>query len=376
MPITITPKFQALKLIESARSHGADVSELLTSIGVKAEELKTPEDSIPTDVYCRLLQKVAYISQQHWCGLPGSKEDPVGGFRVLCRVIANCNTLGQALERSEEFYALYGRKEWGITFQVDSGLAYVSIAGPEVNQRPEFKTVHYMYILHRFWSWLCGQIIGLEFVNLVHRPCDNLSAYQGLFECPIHFGQEANTVVFDASYLDAALIQSELALMDFVETAPYELLLAPEDHNDSITAKIRYLIGSDFTRPLPSFEEIIDRLHTSASTLRRKLKKEGTTYQKIKDDARKEAAMAYLKREDFSVTTSAFIMGFDDPSAFTRCFKRWTGMAPSEYRAMYVESKSKKLYSVELESGNLKRSLVSAEHGMRAMALEMNSNAR
>jgi len=338
------PAEQAQRLLASAHKYGADVDKLLSSVGL---DLSTPisaevgESGVPADLYCKLLQKVAYVTHQHWFGLPGTESDPVGGFRMLCRVIAHCRTLEQAIDRATEFYHLYGLPGWGFQLHRDGGRACLSICSREQDRAPEFKTVHYMYILHRFWAWLSGQYVELDEVNLVSNPCQSLPTYRELFDCPINFNQRENSLVFDVEYLRAPIIHSEQALMQFVETAPYELLLAPQDHDDSITAKICYLIGSDFTRPMPSFDEIIYRLHTSASTLRRKLKKEGTTYQKIKDDARCEAAKAYLKRPDLSVTTSAILMGFDDPSAFTRSFKRWTGLAPSEYRARYVPSSPK-----------------------------------
>lgn len=355
MSIRTMPAEQAQKLLASAHKYGADVDELLESTGLilpRQDELHPHDLAVPADLYCKLLQKVAYATHKHWFGLPGTERDPVGGFRMLCRIVAHCRTLEQAIARATEFYSLYGLPGWGFTLRRDGDRATLSICTRDMGTAPQFKTVHYMYILHRFWAWLSGQYMDLREVNLVRNPCHSLDAYRELFDCEIRFNQQENSLVFDSSYLDAPMVHSEQALMDFVETAPYELLLAPQDKDDSITAKIRYLIGSDFTRPMPSFDEIIDRLHTSASTLRRKLKREGTTYQKIKDDARREAAMAYLKRSDLSVTTSAFLMGFDDPSAFTRSFKRWTGLAPSEYRARYVSAgkRTARVYPIESAS--------------------------
>ena len=370
MSIRTMPAEQAQKLLASAHKYGADVDQLLESTGLvlpEQDDFYVDDLAVPADLYCKLLQKVAYATHKHWFGLPGTEADPVGGFRMLCRIVAHCRTLEQAIARATEFYSLYGLPGWGFTLRREGANATLSICTQERDQAPEFKTVHYMYILHRFWAWLSGQYMDLQAVNLVSNPCQSLDVYRELFDCEIKFNQQENSLVFDSSYLDAPMVHSEQALMDFVETAPYELLLAPQDKDESITAKIRYLIGSDFTRPMPSFDEIIERLHTSASTLRRKLKREGTTYQQIKDDARREAAIAYLKRPDLSVTTSALLMGFDDPSAFTRSFKRWTGLAPSEFRARYVpaEKRVARVYPLDLagktppivSSGSLYRSV-------------------
>ena len=71
----------------------------------------------------------------------------------------------------------------------------------------------------------------------------------------------------------------------------------------------------------------------SAPTLRRRLKREGTTFQQLKDTCRCEAAKDYLGRSDLSINAVARQMGFTDPSAFHRSFKKWTGKTPGDYRA-------------------------------------------
>ena len=70
----------------------------------------------------------------------------------------------------------------------------------------------------------------------------------------------------------------------------------------------------------------------SAPTLRRRLKKEGTTFQQLKDECRRDASMGYLSNPDLSINAVAALMGFTDPSAFHRSFKKWTGLTPGEYR--------------------------------------------
>ena len=78
----------------------------------------------------------------------------------------------------------------------------------------------------------------------------------------------------------------------------------------------------------------------SAPTLRRRLKAENVTFQELKDQCRCEAAIAYLSRPDLSINAVATLMGFTDPSAFHRSFKKWTGMPPGEYRQRHLSGES------------------------------------
>ena len=82
-----------------------------------------------------------------------------------------------------------------------------------------------------------------------------------------------------------------------------------------------------------SEDAMAEQLHMSRRTLQRKLAKADLTYQKLVDDTRRDLAMRHLEDPRHSVTDVTFLLGFSQQSAFTRAFKRWTGMSPSEYRA-------------------------------------------
>ena len=69
--------------------------------------------------------------------------------------------------------------------------------------------------------------------------------------------------------------------------------------------RIREIIGDDFRGELPSFEELTGLLNMSARTLRRRLEKEGTSYQRIKDNARRDAAITMLSRQGMTVSEVA-----------------------------------------------------------------------
>src|SRR6185369_6053431 len=81
-------------------------------------------------------------------------------------------------------------------------------------------------------------------------------------------------------------------------------------------------------------EETAKQLHMSPRTLQRKLAEANTTYLKLVDDARKDLALRYIEDPRRSVTDITFSLGFSQPSAFTRAFRRWTGRSPSDYRSL------------------------------------------
>lgn len=92
------------------------------------------------------------------------------------------------------------------------------------------------------------------------------------------------------------------------------------------------LITLDLPTGLPSFAEISSHLHMSESSLRRRLQKENTSYQKLKDEVRCQVAIDKLVNNTIKVADLSDFLGFTEPSSFVRSFKNWTGETPKSYR--------------------------------------------
>jgi AraC-like DNA-binding protein len=152
-----------------------------------------------------------------------------------------------------------------------------------------------------------------------------------LFCADARFNQPATGVAFDASYLDLPVIQSERSMKEFLRGAPANFLVKYRN-SESLTARIRRRLRQVRPADWPDFETLAKQLHTTSSTLRRRLEDEGHSYQAIKDDLRRDLAINYLSRSRSSVMDVALALGFAEPSAFHRAFKKWTGANPGEYR--------------------------------------------
>ncbi|WP_290883145.1 helix-turn-helix transcriptional regulator [Fischerella sp.] len=73
-------------------------------------------------------------------------------------------------------------------------------------------------------------------------------------------------------------------------------------------------------------------IYKDSRQLQRELQAEGTSYQQLLDETRKELALRHLQNLDTPIHDVAFLLGFSEPSAFHRAFKRWTGQTPRVYR--------------------------------------------
>lgn len=101
--------------------------------------------------------------------------------------------------------------------------------------------------------------------------------------------------------------------------------MADLNQANTYTRQVVQKIKRSLTGEVPTVEAIAHSLATSVRHLQRSLRAEGTSYQQLLEDTRKELALCYLKQPKHSIHDVAFLLGFSEPSAFHRAFKRWTG---------------------------------------------------
>ena len=323
-----------------AGERGYDFTGVLRSAGLDFDLLDpTAEDWRPEVTamqYSRIYQQTLSLLQDETFGLHPKKVVSPGAFRMMCYCIISCPTLGKAIRRATEFYRAFFDEEAQLYANFSQQHARVGYRdmGNRGQHQVDVTDAYGLSIWHRFFGWLTGRPIELERVDFIGDPPANVEKYEALFGCPLYFKQRANLLYFDSEYLQYPLVHTEQSLHDFLRTAPYQLLtMTRESHEDSLVTQVRAMIGHDFSQGFPSFEAISSALHMSAPTLRRRLKREGTTFQQLKDKCRCEAAGEYLSRADLPINAIALQLGFTDPSAFHRSFKKWTGQTPGQYRA-------------------------------------------
>lgn len=187
-----------------------------------------------------------------------------------------------------------------------------------------------LYTWHRIASWLVGNFIDLSAVHVDEARQGAAETYISPFRAPFYFRQTQNSLCFHSRYLDMPLVRGEDDLNSMLATFPAQLIRADE-MADSMAAKVIGLLGMDYREDMPSLEEVAARLATTAPTLHRRLRAEATSYQKIKDGVRRDAAIAMLRGGNTPGSQIAEQLGFSDASTFYRAFKKWTGFTPQEF---------------------------------------------
>lgn len=103
----------------------------------------------------------------------------------------------------------------------------------------------------------------------------------------------------------------------------------------SYAAKVRSVLVELLPLGDCSIEKVAEKFCVSPRTLQRKLKNEDTNYQQQLNHCRELLAKHYLKETQTTITEIAFLLGFEDPSSFSRAFHTWTGQSPDSYRQQF-----------------------------------------
>jgi AraC-like DNA-binding protein len=194
-----------------------------------------------------------------------------------------------------------------------------------------------LIMLYGLACWLIGRRIPILVAEFAYPEPAHSSEYRIMYSSRLSFGQPNTALTFASEYLDQPVIQNEQSVKEFLRIIPENILVKYKNTN-SLTAKIRRRLRQTLPHELPDFEVLARELHTASATLRRRLHEEGESYQSIKDQLRRDVAITYLSHSDRSVMDIALELGFAEPSAFHRAFKKWTGASPGEYRRSLATS--------------------------------------
>ncbi len=327
-------------LLRMVGDRGYDFSGILADAGLDFNPLHQADPGYRAEIsamqYSRVYQHVLHLLQDETFGVTGSELVAPGAFRMMCYCIISCDNLGQAIGRASEFYRTFFDESSQLYANFSEQYARVGYRTIDRNDQPQVAAAdaYGLSMWHRFFGWLCGRPIELKRVDFSGAAPERLEKYEKLFGCPLYFNQVNDLLYFDSASLAWPVVHTEHSLREFLRTAPYQLLVMENDPNgNNLSAQVKAMIGHDFSEGFPSFDTISSALNMSAPTLRRRLKREGTTFQQLKDDARCEAAKLCLDRPELSINEVALQMGFTDPSAFHRSFKKWTSQTPGQFRA-------------------------------------------
>jgi AraC-like DNA-binding protein len=318
-----------LPLLEYLENEGFDLESILDRVGIPRSALEDAKTRFPKGNLEALWQVASEAT-----------GDPAIALRVSTRVKPNAlGIIGYLASASES-----GRNAFeivkGLTpllwedFECDleSGgeVAFIRCSTGCNPQESRF-TIEYAIGLTITMSRVigAGRSDPLE-ARFSYSAPEYADEYQQILRLPVRFDSGEDGVLFPISMMDSSNPAADAALRQVLERYAADQL-AKIPTSARFSQRIRACIRSMLPLGGLTADTVAAQFSMSNRTLRRRLQEEATSYQEILDDVRAELARHYLTKEKRAIDEVAFLLGFSDPSAFTKAFRRWTGQTPADF---------------------------------------------
>lgn len=327
-PAVPPPSPQALSnfrpLLDAFESLGCARGRILGAAGLTERDFDDP-DAVITDAgcnafFCEALRQRPIPN----AGLRVAEQIPMGAYPLLDYLVMTSESVGEGFGRLARYLRLVGSPS-DLDIRDDGDPVVVRLA-PTNPFNAEFTLS--LAVLH-FRRETNGRF-GAARLLLRHRPDDPVD-FERQLGCPLRAGAETDELDVPRAVWRLALRRRD-SLLHGVLRVQADGMLARLVTETGAAARVRRVLAGRISRGDATLEEIGRSLGWSPRSLQRRLQEEGTSYQEILDDVRREAAESYLRGSGLSCSEVGYLLGFSEPAAFTRAFKRWRGTTPLEFR--------------------------------------------
>ncbi|GAA1651884.1 transcriptional regulator [Mycolicibacterium murale] len=321
---TISVQFVRVALA-MAGAGGHDTVLPLALAGLPAELVDQDAARVTETQATRLVQALWDGTDDEVLGV-GPKPVPRGTFAMMTLGVIHAPDLAEALRRLVEFARI--GLGFDATLTVADGTVTLTLDSAEQHQAV---AAVFLAVVHRFSGWLVGRHLELAAVQLPGPIPAGSAEYRDVYGVAPRFGCAAAALTFDARQLRARVIQNESTLGELIRDSPSALLFR-QHYRPSAASQVRRILDHSAAPSLVSLEAAARLLNVSDQHLRRLLRDEGSSFRQIKEDVLRDDAVASLAGGIETVDALSERLGFSEPSAFRRAFRRWTGSPPSAYR--------------------------------------------
>ncbi len=327
------------KIADAADARGVRAEELYRAVNLDPSLLDDPDNRIPFSQFVALYENAARLTGDDAFGLHVGEISTPELFDVLGYVVINSPTLGEALNRLVRYHSIWSD---GALFRLDvsGSRACLTYEYAESQGSPRRHDCEMTFSIAVSFA---RRVTGVDWapveVSFQHPKPQSTDEHRRIFRAPVLFSRPSNDLILDSALLGLPITMADPGLCDILDRQARELL-ARLPHEDSLANQVRGLLTETLKAGDSRLETLSQRFGVSPRTLQRRLRDEGTSHQELLDEVRKELSKRYLMEPELAICEVAYLLGFSEPSAFHRAFRRWTGITPKAFRISQVRSRT------------------------------------
>ena len=323
-----------LALIGAVAQRGLPFEQLFEVVGLDPAADPAADRHLPAELYFQLWDAAMKLVRDPNFPVRVGASFDLEALEAFGFLAMSCETLSDAYERTARVRALYNvGSRWELTLDGDTlRMSWIPWA-VDVPSELARRSVN-EYQVAEMLTCVC-QMVGRRLVPrriaFRHAAPRDVSVHRELLGRAPEFEADFDGFEADADWLEQPVRGKNPKLRAYFEKQ-CEKLRDAFAQDPAFTALVRQRLAANMEGGALGMAEIAQSLGISARSLHRRLTDEGTRYNDLVDQVRRQFAEQYLARPRLAVSEVAYLVGFTDPSAFFKAFRRWTGVTPSEYR--------------------------------------------
>ena len=335
-------------MLEFAVSRGADRRTLLARSGIEAAALDEQDNRVPLPAYVALIRAAIDLCKEPALALQFGETVRMQDISIVGLICEAAETTAEVGAQLNRYARLVVDASGGGSSDVVRGVRdkdgmWMEGVG-DLFREPLLTEAEFARLVWNtramFASLPAFQAMRFPMeVHFTHEEPAYRAEYDRVFAAPLVFGSGRNALLIDERFLSLRQPPTNRYVFGVLSRRA-DAMLKELEASKSVAARVESLLMPILHTGDASMDKIAARMGLGRRTLLRKLKAEGTTFEKTLDELRRKLALHYLGGRKVSVNETAYLVGFSDPAAFSRAFKRWTGSSPRTLRASNSEAQA------------------------------------
>lgn len=320
----------ARAVLARVEQSGTDVERWLRSIGLDRSAFTDVQRMLSPAQWDVLLVSAMRHLQDPTLGLTIGFEDGLSALHLFGWMQQSARSVRESLDLCVRYSPLLAD---GIIAELvhcgDSSRFAIEFRGNLSSETMRFSEDLTLATVWRPWTHLPR--ITRPKLRLRQAEPPHRRKMEDLFRCEIAFGGARSEAIFERRVLDTPLPFGDAEVVESLSCMASAALQRRSHYGKAVSERVRAVLSAEYEQSAPDILRVSHLLNVEPRKLKRCLTREGTSWRALIDDYQRERAVRYLQRGGASIKEVSETLGYSEPSAFHRAFRRWTGAAPSTY---------------------------------------------
>jgi AraC-like DNA-binding protein len=328
---------QIRAVLATAKSAGVNVDAVALRLGLNPEAMGNPDTRVPLDLMRQLWSELLAETGSADVALRISATLHPSMYGLAGSLIMSSGTVGEAVTLLQRYFRLLA-DDGLFELQTQPASTWILLTLAPIEDKEVWRCAV---------EWSLGGLLA-SLRSLTREPLVPLrvsfsyplpaceQSYREVFQCPLEFNAARTGIHLRSKDLNLPVLTANRSLQPLLLSKAEDDIRLLDEHA-SVADLVKALLRSSPLGQSPDVARISARLALSGRTLARRLAAEGTSFQALQDEYRRDTCCRLLAQPGYSIEEIAFLAGYSELSTYHRAFKRWTEQTPAEYRKKLVQ---------------------------------------